>query len=355
MLEGRSPYWLIGMVLWGLVNLPSAIAQESLRVGVRVDAAPFAWKDEDGAYRGLIVELCEYAFEAENLDFMMVDASVGNRLKRLVSTADEKRAYDVLCDPTSMTINRARDYFLSPPIFVSGGSYLTSDTANVKFLREASTSFQERAEAGERTTGADGGVFESVVSEAEKTAPQAQIPNCSSLPESAIVGAKLGYVIGTTGRDVIDRAWASGVPPLEVSRYQTICAKGFASHELAVEALCAGGITHHFGDRDIIDFYRRSYVPAEDKPCDAATAETFYTSEPYAIAISPELDGVTARKVIAGILVVLGTGVHSNDTDASVVALPSYLFARAFPDRHMSETLRQLYTILRVPVGKKGE
>ncbi len=339
----ESWLWRLGWTLALGFCVQGAAAQDPLRLGVRVDSAPFAYKTPDNGYAGFVFELCTFALEAAGLAYAPQDANVSGRLDRLVGNASGPREYDILCDPTSITINRARDYVLSAPIFVSGGSFLRSGKADQIMLNEARETLETRP-----AVAPDGTRFETTSKDAMVTTPQANVPDCAGLPEGAIVGARLGYVENTTGRNVIDRAWSSGAPPFSLSHFQTICATPVDSHADAVEALCRGEISYHFGDRDIIDYYRRE-IHQTATNCDATTDDRSFTVEPYAIVISPELDPEIARRVTAGVLRALGSGVRSESNPDQIVALPNYLFAKYFPGRRMSDALRQLYTILRVP------
>ncbi|WP_299847754.1 ABC transporter substrate-binding protein [uncultured Roseovarius sp.] len=341
---GESRLWRLGLSLVLGLWAQGAKAQDSLRVGVRVDAAPFAYKTPEGEYAGFVFELCTYALKAARLDYTAQDANVDRRLPGLIRVEGRPREYDVLCDPTSITLSRARDYVLSAPVFVSGGSFLHSGKADQALLGEANRTLEVRP-----AVAVDGARFETRSTYALESTPQTNVPDCTELPEGAIIGARLGYVRETTGRKVIDRAWSSGAPPIHLAHFQTICAKPYPSHADAVEALCRGDeISYHFGDRDIIDYYRRKILET-DPSCDATTHDLSFTSEPYAIVISPELDPKIARSITAGVLEALGSGVKTENDPEQVVALPNYLFAKYFPDRRMSEALHQLYTVMRVP------
>lgn len=347
----RTAILLALLTLTSLATTGAAQA-ETLRVGVRVDAAPFAWK-QGSDYKGLIVDLCRYALQAAHLSATMVDAEGLDRLERLVGAADgSPRGYDMLCDPTSITLGRAEQFYFSPPIFVSGGSYARSKTAHTDFHDAARKEFDTRNANGAQTLGSDGTLYGAGTLAAEGTSRQTTIPACDVLGPDAIIGARVGHVTATTGEAAIARAWASDQPPAVLSAYQTICSQPMASHAEAVEALCTGKISFHFGDRDIIDYYLRTWTPPDGAPaCDAQLAGDFYTSEPYAIAISPELPPQTVLRINWGILTALGSGVR--DTGAgeagAVVSLTAYLFAKYFRERQMSNTLSELYTILRVP------
>ncbi|MFY0619537.1 transporter substrate-binding domain-containing protein [Shimia sp.] len=344
---------LIGGVMCFVASSFPVGAQENtkLRVGVRVDAAPFAWKDDANEFNGLIYDFCRIALENADLEYGLADATVANRLDRLVAQGSTPRTYDILCGPTSITISRSQKYFLSPPIFVSGGSFIASGGAFGRFHQAAIARLAEREEDGLPVIGPDGTEIQGASRDEKiRSVRQESIPECDQIDtETQIVGARLGYVQGTTGRNVIDQAWLAEAPPVKVAAFQTICAEAQLNHEIAVERLCDGAITHHFGDRDIVEYYLTQGIGTSFPACDAKASSEFYTAEPYAIAISPELDGATVRQFISGILEVMGSGVRSDTGDDTIIPLTDHLFSRTFKAREMGATLRELYTILRVP------
>ncbi len=342
--------------LW-LACLPAlATAQEMLRVGVRSDAWPFSSLDKDtGKFEGFIYEICAFSFRAigfkENVDFRLLPVTAENRLKGLIRRNEEgvvvPREFDMVCDPTSVTIERIGKLIFSRTLFVSGGSYLQSNRALDDVYDNSLTTLTSRVDNELPITLAQGEAFETDASLSNVRSTslnvQRRVIACADLSDSQIPGAILGYVRETTGEALINKALSSESPPVSVANFQVMCSRGFPSHQAAIIALCNSDITHHFGDRDIINSALLRYK-REGHECDAEVGETVYTSEPYAIAFSPELERERVLLLQKAVLITLSSAVESKSDEGSTVArLTHHLFTKYFPDQTMSTVLRSLY------------
>jgi ABC-type amino acid transport substrate-binding protein len=106
-----------------------------IRLGVRTDAPPFAYRTEDGSYAGFVVDLCrevvshlERTLERDALDVTYVAVGAQERF-----TAIRDGRIDLLCGPTSHTYERRRLVDFSIPTFNDGASVLLRDDGPQSF------------------------------------------------------------------------------------------------------------------------------------------------------------------------------------------------------------------------------
>jgi ABC-type amino acid transport substrate-binding protein len=113
-------------------------ADASIRMGYRAGAAPFSFKDRDGSIRGYSVELCtrvaaslqkRLALASLRVDWIALDAA-----DRLDAVA--KGRVDVECGTTTISLARYERVDFSLPIFVDGGTVLTSAAAKLDRLAD---------------------------------------------------------------------------------------------------------------------------------------------------------------------------------------------------------------------------
>ena len=88
----------------------------ALRVGVMTNSRPFAWEDGDGQFRGASVALWEQVAQDNNIRFSFVPA--GGNIKKAL-TKLEKKEFDVLVGPVSVTEERHKRFEFSRPYFLN--------------------------------------------------------------------------------------------------------------------------------------------------------------------------------------------------------------------------------------------
>jgi ABC-type amino acid transport substrate-binding protein len=124
------------------------IQQEGeIRLGVRTDAPPFAYRMDDGSYAGFVVDLCrevvahlEAALDLETLEVTYVEVGAQDRF-----TAIRDGRIDLLCGPTSHTYERRRFVDFSIPTFNDGASVLLRDDGPQSFDKLAGEKIGVRA------------------------------------------------------------------------------------------------------------------------------------------------------------------------------------------------------------------
>lgn len=108
-----------------------------LRLGVRVDAAPFAYRDDLGEASGFMVALCRSVAKniraqlgLDSLKIKYVDVTAENRFEAL-----QQNEIDLLCGATSATLSRREIVDFSIHTFIDG--------ASVIFRKDGPKSFEE--------------------------------------------------------------------------------------------------------------------------------------------------------------------------------------------------------------------
>lgn len=282
----------VALVAALLVLAPQPLASETtvLRIGMRVDAKPFAWRSaETEPFQGFLVDLCREGVARTGQSFEEVPISASDRF-------DPDLALDLVCDPTTITRARAARHDFTPLIFIANGGFVTNPSA--------------RPLSPEARSAAD----------------------CAEPDADNAIGA--GLLEGTTAVAAFARAQTDrGVLP--VAPDSTLCRIGVRSHADGIARLCAGELRHYFGDIDIL----RAYVE-DHQGCTAELHPTFRTYEPYALILSAP-DAEFRRAFIAALYGLFADGTVMRAYEAN--------FGTARPP---SEALDMLFRMLRIPAGQ---
>jgi polar amino acid transport system substrate-binding protein/glutamate/aspartate transport system substrate-binding protein len=99
------------------------------RIGYRADAKPYSYRNEKGQPTGYIVDLCREVAAAVGphirTEYVLVPAD-----RRFEAIRDGR--IDILCDPTSVTIQRREIVDFSLPTFVDGASVISRTSKPVR-------------------------------------------------------------------------------------------------------------------------------------------------------------------------------------------------------------------------------
>lgn len=128
-----------------------ALANETLTMCFRPDAAPFSYIDEQNMPAGYTVELCQRVAESLALKPDMIQVSAEARFKKL-----NDRVCEMLCEATSVTMERRKIAEFSLMTFLTGSALLFPKdmTQNLKAERRVivgylkGTTIQKRREQG---------------------------------------------------------------------------------------------------------------------------------------------------------------------------------------------------------------
>lgn len=144
-----ADHLLLCVAVWLLSVSAAAVADPSrtlerirsdgaIHLGYRDGAAPFSFRERDGTIRGYSVELCEriaagvqkeLGLARLRIDWTPLDAA--NRLDAVA-----KGKVDIECGTTTISLSRYQQVDFSLPIFVDGGSILTSVDAKLTRLKD---------------------------------------------------------------------------------------------------------------------------------------------------------------------------------------------------------------------------
>ncbi|MBN8965772.1 MAG: transporter substrate-binding domain-containing protein [Rhizobiales bacterium] len=99
------------------------------RIGYRADAKPYSYRNEKGQPAGYVVDLCREVAHALGpkirAQYILVPAD-----QRFEAIRDGR--IDILCDPTSVTIQRREIVDFSAPTFVDGASVISRSSKPVR-------------------------------------------------------------------------------------------------------------------------------------------------------------------------------------------------------------------------------
>ena len=144
-----ADHLLLCVAVWLLSVSAAAVADPSrtlerirsdgaIHLGYRDGAAPFSFRERDGTIRGYSVELCERIAAGVQKELglarLRVDWTPLDAANRLDAVAKGK--VDIECGTTTISLSRYRQVDFSLPIFVDGGSILTSVDAKLTRLKD---------------------------------------------------------------------------------------------------------------------------------------------------------------------------------------------------------------------------
>ena len=113
-------------------------AEGAIHLGYRSGAVPFSFKDRDGTVRGYSVELCTRIAatiqKQLGLAKLAIDWTALDAANRIDAVASGK--VDIECGTTTIALSRMERVDFSLPIFVDGGSVLTSASSKLTQLSD---------------------------------------------------------------------------------------------------------------------------------------------------------------------------------------------------------------------------
>jgi ABC-type amino acid transport substrate-binding protein len=298
-------------------------AGESVVVGYREDARPFVhMSDPEGPkFSGFLSDFCDAALSLAGYEVKRVAVDAASRWRKL-----DNDEVDMLCDTTSVTLERAGKRLFTPIIFLSGVSYAYSAKAEQAFLSAYSAAASGAEAAGEPVGGGP----------ALGSAPfcAGQVATLQpSLPADRLPVLRVGVLNETTAQEAVRNS--ETLKLFRLRKGEKICIKSLTgNYEKGVADLCRGDIAFFFGDRDMLQTYLEAHLQ-QDKACDAILSGKFYSYEPYALVVRPDR---------VDLAVALQAAIY--ETFASGKA--DSLFNDHFRDRPKSSLLEALFRINRI-------
>jgi len=323
----------IAIIALSLLSGGGAGAQELstdkslVRMGVRVDAKPFAWQDPaSGSFLGFLVDLCTDAVTRAGYPFEQVPITAAERIEVLKG---DRGDIDVLCDPTTITLSRMRAFAglkppgsvaFSPIVFVANGTYMTR--TDLKGVRDEPPGDDPEACLAPPV---------SEVAVASGATPAAG----AAVKAASLKYLRAGYVVGTTIGPVISTAIKAG--GLRLAPNERVCAVEKPDHVTGVAAFCGGELDYYFGDADIIEAYVAD-ARSQGLPCEVEARPRPISYEPYALVIGGRKPEFRDAFVTA-----LYEVFHHGTADDR--------FEGHFEGRRMAPFLETLFRINRIPAG----
>lgn len=315
-----------GLLSGGVAGAQDVSTDGSLvRMGVRVDAKPFAWQDPaSGSFLGFLVDLCTDAATRAGYPFEQVPITAVERIEVLKGARPD---IDVLCDPTTITLGRMRAFAaleppgsvaFSPIVFVANGTYMTRTD------RKGASETPEDPVACLAPPA-------SSVADASAATPAAG----AAVEAAPLKYLRAGYVVGTTIGPVI--ASAIRAKGLLLAPNERVCPVEMPDHVTGVAAFCGGDLDYYFGDADIIEAYVAD-ARSQGLPCEVEARPRPISYEPYALVIGGRKPEFRDAFVTA-----LYEVFHHGTADDR--------FEGHFEGRRMAPFLETLFRINRIPAG----
>ncbi len=224
------------LMLAGIAAAPAGAAgtldgikqSKTLRIAYRLDAPPFSYKDNLGEPAGYMVDLCKaVARKLEQqlhlpLTVVYVPVTSVNRFEAI-----EQHKADLLCEPTSATLDRRAALDFSISTFIDGASLMvrSADASATKDL-------------------------------------------------SSLAGKKVGVLAGTTTEQALRNSLqAAGMAATVVP---------VTTHSQGVAMLLNSQIAAYFADRSILV----GLIKNSNSPDKLQVADAYFTVEPYALALA---------------------------------------------------------------------
>jgi hypothetical protein len=341
-----------------------------IRIGVRVDTPPFVSIDPDSrAFVGYFYDVCTTAVTRAGYQFTQepVDATARNAF---LTSGDGR--FDLLCDPTTITLARIANFSQLGPeteagsgtggaavkpteldfsqiVFVANGAY--AERPERPISRDETWSYQtvefakaqtETPEGGAEVAScadlfaeieAFGGRPEDMGTEGPETRAwrlRDHIALRLRQPEQTTRAEIRGFVFGSTTREAATRQMAD----------QGVLACWLPSHLEAARVFCEGRLDRYYGDLDVVRASIQRHVDRTGRPCPFEDPDqASFTYEPYAFVISDRLAGFPERFRCA---------IYSMFQDGTMENLYSGHFGE---EKEMTNFVSALFEVNGIPAG----
>jgi hypothetical protein len=339
----------------GLSAQTSVIGEKrTVTIGARIDGRPFIWQDSrTKKYLGFFWDICTEAVTRAGYEFKVEQITAATR-KPFLETGEG--VFDLLCDPTTITLGRMKDFInldaenrlrFSPIVFVANGSYIK--TTRHPLMAVGYGQFNEQIAGCDEaiTVETKQPFLKEQASPSEKVSETSFLQRLAEkipiqlLPDKAPAAAENGYEIwgyvdGTTSKGIIDRAIEQSTTEVR------ICSKPLPTHAAAATEFCAGRLARYYGDVEIVRAAIKEASASGGIKCEAdfrPTAKGSY--EPYAFVVS----GRRFQKLPEE----FDHALYGMFSDGSI----DRLFVGHFPENKKSQFLNTLFRINRLPLGSQ--
>jgi ABC-type amino acid transport substrate-binding protein len=294
---------LIVVILLSIPFTQSVVHAQDIVIAAREDAGPFVFRDaKTNAYRGFFWDICTLAVQRAGYFPRKPDTTftAEDRTTYLNGASPNGAAmdYDLLCDPTTITIDRMNTFVangsyltFSPIVFVANGTYVSRASVN-KVNRGSGKIPPAVKKAGSRCEDLNVWAQEtSMVKNDTKEEVQQDQDWISFFPKQTTdvkARDKESYEIwGSLAGSTIDEKLTQAEILASVNNNSSavVCATAFSSHQDAARAFCEGRLARYYGDAEIIKSAIRAHEEENGETCKFVTAP-LGTYEPYAFVLS---------------------------------------------------------------------
>lgn len=339
-------YRFAGVLLCGWFEMTSpltaATATREVLVAVRQDAPPFASYAKGDQPGGFFWDICERAVDRAGYRLKTQSVSTTDRTQILqTGTTRDGVTPDLLCDPTTITLARMRNFDdlegdapalgFSPVVFIANGSYIQLPLSAKREYDRVPKGKKPREYCAEILSQMKGHL------DPRDDPPRPPWWRPILFPVSNEPGLRFevwGYVEGSTIGDALNEAIG------RVGDQRFICPVPFSSHTEAAERFCEERIFRYFGDVELIRAALLDYFRTTGTKCQAdesATNEGTY--EPYAFVLSAARYPEFPERVTRALYAMFQDGTIDK------------LFASHFPGSEKSQYLDTLFRINSIPLG----
>lgn len=370
---------ILALVLAGLAPAPAV--SETVRIGARVDARPFIWKDAGtGNYLGFLWDICTEAVQRAGytVDPRKVEVGAETRTAFLSKGVGN---FDLLCDPTTITLERMMNFTpqempqelpekalglaFTQIVFVANASYVVNPAGRRTLSGDEAKS---RQNCETMIASMENGNDVELSAPEEPALPEKTDPwmarvwskwlawmksEISLRPERLMKrqperSVQLwGYIHGSTSQRVAEKQLAAEKEAAEKDPAHPItCLYPLESHEQAAGLYCNGRLNRYYGDIDIIRATIADYGALNGGICKTRQREgpeTEITYEPYAFAVSSSNFPDLPEQITLALYSMFGDGTVER------------LFAGHFPNEVKSEPLAELFRLNSIPLGIREE
>jgi len=274
--------------------LPSRSRAADIFIAARDDVRPFIWMDQSTRnYRGFFWDICNIAvIRAGYVPVQPQEPITAAQREDFLEGKLEK--YDLLCDPTTITLYRMRKFLkqapylaFSPIVFVANGTYAEPRVNSIKTgSGKLPTDLRGPKAACGGLLNWEKGAAQNKEGMGEQSDQGAWITFLPPQIKPSKVDNKEDYQIwGYLDGSTIGKKLKQEEDTLSRDGNVLICLDALPSHKEAAEKFCTGRLARYYGDAEIIQAAIQAYKEEKRKTCDFTVAK-LSTYEPYAFVTS---------------------------------------------------------------------
>lgn len=301
------------LLLPALLGIAEPARAETIIIGVRTDAKPFAWRDAQGQFHGFLWHICLEAATRAKYQVQTTPLTAEQRgafMKSGEWGEDVERAPDILCDPVTLNLDRLSRmtewdpaYRPSPILFLADSSYVLQAENQAAhppdartFLNPDNPSIPCPAESGKteeaKEKGASRQTWWSAIDSWIRIIPASPKPREeTSKGQTEYWGA-------------VDRTTSSAPGQLAnalkdaATMKKPACGVLYPNHATAARDFCDGVLTRYYGDVELVKAAIGDEAARRGEACKAELAPRDAESaayEPYVLLTSSQQAKLTDR------------------------------------------------------------